>query len=170
MYHTNKKRRSNLKTGIKYIELFLPPSIAYVSILSFQKYVCDKCGKQFTEKRSLTRHMKTYNALVSGSSGNILGSTDGLLEDWGLWFYLKWDGSVHFSRNGTPYFHTTNHNLQDQPVVWFYFEKRRHWRTMLLPLQKLNFCSFTKTLNLPTICFKSYLPLDFINSDNCIID
>ena len=60
MHHTNKKRRSNLKTGIKYIELFLPPSIAYVSILSFQKYVCDKCGKQFKEKRSLTRHMNTH--------------------------------------------------------------------------------------------------------------
>jgi transposase-like protein len=36
------------------------PNIAYVSIVSFQKYVCDKCGKQFTEKRSLTRHMKTH--------------------------------------------------------------------------------------------------------------
>jgi uncharacterized Zn-finger protein len=34
--------------------------IAYVSIVSFQKYVCDKCGKQFTEKRSLTHHMKTH--------------------------------------------------------------------------------------------------------------
>jgi DNA-directed RNA polymerase subunit RPC12/RpoP len=38
----------------------LPQNIAYVSILSFQKYVCVKCGKQFTEKHSLTRHMKTH--------------------------------------------------------------------------------------------------------------
>ena len=60
MYHTNKKRRSNLKTGIKNIEFVLPPNIAYVSILSSQKYVCDKCGKQFTEKRNLTRHMKSH--------------------------------------------------------------------------------------------------------------
>ena len=34
--------------------------MAWVSILSFQKYVCNKCGKQFTEKRYLTRHMQTH--------------------------------------------------------------------------------------------------------------
>jgi DNA-directed RNA polymerase subunit RPC12/RpoP len=28
--------------------------------VSFQKYVCDKCGKEFTEKHSLTRHMNTH--------------------------------------------------------------------------------------------------------------
>jgi hypothetical protein len=48
-----------LETGIKILNC-LPQNIAYVSILSFQKYVCVKCGKQFTEKRSLTRHMKTH--------------------------------------------------------------------------------------------------------------
>ena len=42
------------------MNFFLAPSIAYVFILSFQKYVCDKCRIQFTEKRNLTRHMKTH--------------------------------------------------------------------------------------------------------------
>ena len=28
--------------------------------MSFQKYVCDKSGKQFTEKSNLNRHMKTH--------------------------------------------------------------------------------------------------------------
>ena len=49
MHHTNKQKKT-IKSQ----------NIVYVSIVSFQKYVCDKCGKQFTEKSNLTRHMKTH--------------------------------------------------------------------------------------------------------------
>ena len=35
---------------------------------------------------------------------------------------------LHFSRDGTQYFHTTNVAFQSQCLIRFYFEKRRNWR------------------------------------------
>jgi hypothetical protein len=35
---------------------------------------------------------------------------------------------LHFSRDGTQYFHTTNVAFQSQCHIRFYFEKRRNWR------------------------------------------
>ena len=42
-------------------------------MLSFQNYVCDKCGKQFTEKSNLTRHMKSHVQSSQTYSCNICG-------------------------------------------------------------------------------------------------
>jgi uncharacterized Zn-finger protein len=53
-------------------------------------YFCNICGKEFSRPDNKKRHEESHNyaitcsILVSGSSGNILDSTDGLLEDWGL--------------------------------------------------------------------------------------
>jgi uncharacterized Zn-finger protein len=59
MHRTNKKKTiKSQNRNQKYWTFY--PNIEHVSIVSFQKYVCDKCGKQFTEKHNLTRHMKTH--------------------------------------------------------------------------------------------------------------
>jgi hypothetical protein len=55
---TQTTRQSNLKTGIN-IQLNFSPNMAWVS-KSCQKDVCDKRGKQFTEKHNLTRHIQTH--------------------------------------------------------------------------------------------------------------
>jgi len=41
--------------------------------------------------------------------------------------------SLHFSRDGTQYFHITDVGFQNQCLIWFYFEKRRNWRITVLP-------------------------------------
>ena len=68
---TQATRQSNLKTGIN-IQLNFYPNMAWVS-KSCQKYVCDKRGKQFTEKHNLTRHIKTHVQCSQTYSCNICG-------------------------------------------------------------------------------------------------
>ena len=68
MHHTNKQKTIKSQIRNKKYDRTFYPSIAWVSILSFQKYVCDKCGKQFTEKRNLTRpnRLRPIPAMCAG--------------------------------------------------------------------------------------------------------
>jgi uncharacterized Zn-finger protein len=71
MHHTNKKTIKSQNRNKNTTAIFI--QTAWVSIFSFQKYVCYKCGKQFTMKRNLTRHMKTHVQYSQTYSCNMCG-------------------------------------------------------------------------------------------------
>jgi DNA-directed RNA polymerase subunit RPC12/RpoP len=71
MHHTNKKTIKSQNRNKNTTAIFI--QTAWVSIFSFQKYVCYNCGKQFTMKRNLTRHMKTHVQYSQTYSCNMCG-------------------------------------------------------------------------------------------------
>ena len=74
-------------------------------MLSFQNYVCDKCGKQFTEKSNPTRHMKSHVQSSQTYSCNICGK--------------------EFSRPDSKKRHEESHNYTITcPVCGQYFNRR----------------------------------------------